>query len=130
MKKIIRLTESDLTRIVREIIKEEENNYPDDVKKLINDMLVIISKNFKGIKRIEGYPRGEGVWEDKNGKEILQYYNRHFIVNDSLYDELLETFKGVNKKDIEIVLGMFFKKRFPNLKHFGVITFGPRFLDQ
>jgi hypothetical protein len=119
MKKIIKLTESDLTRIVKRVINEE-NNYTDTEKKLINDMLVIISKKFKGAKRVEGDPRGEGVWEDKNGDEILQYYNRYFIVTNDLYDELLETFEGLTKKDIKIVLGMFFKKRFPGLSYFGI----------
>lgn len=119
MKRIIKLTESDLTRIIKRVINEE-NDYTDTEKKLINDMLVIISKKFRGAKRVEGYPRGEGVWEDKNGDEILQYYNRYFIVTNDLYDELLETFEGLTIKDIKLVLGMFFKKRFPSLNYFGI----------
>ena len=76
MKKIIKLTESQLTNIIKRVIKEEEeDNGP---KKII---LKYIDKQFKGMKRdYWGWDVGE--------KNVLQYVNNHFIVNEDLRDEI------------------------------------------
>ena len=160
MKRIIKLTESDLTRIVKRILSEETNYFKvfdkegdlvwtgesesgsEEERNLIDklhdsgykmkpmsqeehnnfdfveNVIKHIKSKMKGLKR-ESYERGNSSWFYKNGKEALQYYNRFFIIDGYLYDELLNKF-GLNERELDSIFSKFFDKRFPNLKHVGI----------
>ena len=160
MKKIIRLTESDLTRIVKRVIMEESNYFKvldndgnflwtgesekgsekekELIDKLIDygykmkpmskeefdefdfteNVIKYIKPKLKGLHR-ESLGRGSASWFDKNNKEKLQYYNRYFLVDGKLYDEVQEKF-GLGNRELNLIFSKLFDRRFPNLRHIGV----------
>jgi hypothetical protein len=93
--------------------QEEHNNFD-----FVENVIKHIKSKMKGLKR-ESYERGNSSWFYKNGKEALQYYNRFFIIDGYLYDELLNKF-GLNERELDSIFSKFFDKRFPNLKHVGI----------
>ena len=110
MKKVVRLTESDLVDIINRVIIEQE----EDVDKRISFILNYIDNQFKGMKREKGY--GWVIGE----KNILQYVNNHFIVRDSFVDEIRNLF-GVTRRDVLWLYEKYFKERFPRYRIFGVL---------
>lgn len=110
MKKVVRLTESDLVDIINRVIIEQE----EDVDKRISLILNYIDNQFKGMKREKGY--GWVIGE----KNILQYVNNHFIVRDSFVDEIRNLF-GVTRRDVLWLYEKYFKERFPRYRIFGVL---------
>ena len=69
MKKIIRLTENDLTRIVKRVISEQESNYwEDEVKKFAQE----IAKKLNG-KQISA---SEAKYD---GSTVIGSYNGYFV---------------------------------------------------
>lgn len=119
MKKVIRLSESDLNRIVKKIIKEDEEN--DDEK-----ILSYIKTKMKGLKR-ESYGRGSAGWTNKEGDEVLQYHNRFFIINDSIFEDIIEKF-GISENKLKKIFSYFLGKKFPNLKYYDITSgYFPKF---
>jgi hypothetical protein len=113
MKKVIRLTESDLMGIVKRIIKEDLEN--DDEK-----ILSYIKTKMKGLKR-ETYGRGSAGWTNKEGEEVLQYHNRFFIINHSIFEEIIEEF-GISENKLKKIFSYFLDKKFPNLKYYDITS--------
>jgi len=109
MKKIIKLTESQLTNIIKRVIKEEEEE-DNGTKKII---LKYIDKQFKGMKREQwGWDIGE--------KNVLQYVNNHFIVNEDLRDEIKKVF-GISDREVHQLYKIYLKKRFPKYNMFNIL---------
>jgi hypothetical protein len=81
MKKVIRLTESDLTRIIKRVIKEEENSQEEDVIQqgldLLNSKIPRLRKEKKQSRR--GFDITHYI--DKRGEE----YIRHVDQSSSVY---------------------------------------------
>ena len=101
MKKVVKLTESDLMRIVKRVINEEDGNSKD-----YETLFKYVVNQFKGMKRDRwGWNIGE--------KNVLQYVNNHFIVNEDLRDEIKEVF-GINDNEVHQLYKTYLKKRFPN----------------
>ena len=119
MKKVVKLTDSVLMEIVKKIINENVEN--DD-----EQILSYIKTKMKGLKRVS-YGRGSAGWINKEGEEILQYNNRFFIINDSIFEDIIEKF-GINERRLKKIFFHFLDKRFPNLKYFDVTTgYFPKF---
>jgi hypothetical protein len=109
MKKIIKLTESDLTRIVKRVIKENES----ESGKYLETLLKFVDKQFKGMKRDRwGWDVGE--------KNVLQYVNNHFIVNEDLRDEIKKVF-GISDREVHQLYKIYLKKRFPRYNMFNIL---------
>jgi len=116
MKKVIRLSESDLMRIVKMVIIENEEE----------KILSYIKTKMKGLKR-ESHGRGSASWMNKEGEEVFQYHNRFFIINDSIFDGIMEEY-NISENKLKKIFSEFFDKKFPNLKHFGIeSTYFPQF---
>ena len=69
----------------------------------------------------ESYERGSASWFNKEGKEMLQYHNRFFLVNRNLYNEIQEKF-GTRLRETDLIFSKYFDKKYPNLRHFGVTS--------
>lgn len=85
---------------------------------------IITKKNFfeelfSKIKRKVGYGF---IWWEKEGKEVFQYCNRHFLVDYDFYDEIVEKFK-IGEIEVNNLLLNYFEKKYPNIKPFGVIGY-------
>jgi hypothetical protein len=119
MKKIIKLTESDLTNIIKRVIMEENNDF--NVEEFTEKVIKYILPKLRGLRR-ESYGRGSAGWYDKNDKEILQYYNRFFLVDGDLFSEVQEKFK-LNERELNRIFSKLFTQKFPNLKHIGVSAY-------
>jgi len=113
MKKVIRLTESDLMRIVKRVISEESEN---------NDEKVIeyLKSKLNGLKKYS-YQRGSASWVNKDGEEIYQYHNRHFIIDKKFFKDVNEKF-NLKNNELKDIFSKIFTKKFPNLKHIGIET--------
>ena len=107
MGKIVRLTESELTNVIKEIIKEQEED------RRTKTILQYVNKQFKGMKR-ESYGWNIG------DKHVLQYVNNHFIVRED-YREELENVFGLSGSESNSFYKMYLKKRFPRYNMFGII---------
>ena len=84
MKKIIRLTESDLTRIVRRVIKEQESGgYTQNAKMAIKLIEGGMGSTFGGYKDIQ-----KGVYAIKN-KEDYQNVLKHCMAKNKGYKTIL-----------------------------------------
>ena len=109
MKKIVKLSESDLMRIVKRVIKENESEGSKDLETLLK----FVDKQFKGMKRNRwGWDVGE--------KNVLQYVNNHFIVNEDLRDEIKEVF-GISDREVNQLYKIYLKKRFPRYNMFNIL---------
>jgi|688.fasta_scaffold1702540_1 hypothetical protein len=80
MKKIIKLTESDLIRLVKKVIKEEDGEY------LRGELHALVGKVMKLEKRME--MRGNPDWMveeyEEAEKELKKFLQKHPSMNDYL----------------------------------------------
>jgi len=102
MKKIIRLTESDLTRIVKRVIKENEEGSISEIYKVITDeeienfkinLLELLNKHILGRMNRENYlnhydiQHSYNLWRKKNMSKYTRRPSKRF--DDEIeYDEL------------------------------------------
>jgi hypothetical protein len=90
MKKVIRLTESDLARIVKRIIKENSNMETINVPRKYKYVIMEVGNNptIKQIKDLyRKYTEGGDLWEPAP----LKTYNRE---EDRFYDEVGDSFSS------------------------------------
>ena len=81
MKKVIRLTESDLVRIVKRVVSEQDNEKMDLGLSTFNTVIVpkLINAGFKQKptnNQVISYvhPKGVTFFYDKNGKQYVVYF--------------------------------------------------------
>jgi len=128
MKKIIRLTESDLTRIVKRIIKEENKQ-----EKI--DRLNLFLNKFKdlnptegniGMMSIVGYVDENGEWQFYHSKNVDPYngMGRPIKIRYKGFWEELEKNFGYNDQTIEDILTDWLEDNY-NFKNI-VATSGPK----
>jgi hypothetical protein len=119
MEKVVRLTDSVLMKVIKKIIKEDVEN--DDEK-----ILSYIKTKTKGLKR-ETYGRGSAGWTNKEGEEVFQYHNRFFIINHSIFEDIMEEF-GTSENKVKKIFSHFLDKKFPNLKYYDITSgYFPKF---
>jgi hypothetical protein len=93
MKKIIRLTEADLTKIIERTINEiREDNPYDQLKKFLEDRISFEGYNFKR-KVNNKFTQLYGVFEDEYGHEVENNMKRR--VNNPEEKALIEWLKGL-----------------------------------
>jgi hypothetical protein len=102
MKKIVRLTERDLTRIVKRVIKEnEEGSAFDDIKRWM--------ERYK-LKAMSDFNTDNPSWSQVHHQVTLddrirmrEFFNKKFDLSDeevqNLYSEYLETFPEDKRED-------------------------------
>jgi membrane-anchored protein YejM (alkaline phosphatase superfamily) len=98
---------------LKPISKEEFNDF--DFK---GNVIKYIKSKMGKLNR-ESYERGSASWFNKEGKEMLQYHNRFFLVNRNLYYEVQEKF-GTHREETNSIFSKYFDKKYPNLRHFGI----------
>ena len=101
MKKIIRLTESDLTRIVKRVIRESSNEI-DELDEWIEANIYRISPNSLEEKIKELFGLGDGVstyterLEDNGGKQYGENWNKILITVQNNGDDLFKVWVNSN----------------------------------
>jgi hypothetical protein len=100
---------------MKPISKEEFNDFD------FEGNVIKYIKSKMGKLRRESYERGSASWFNKEGEEMLQYYNRFFLVNRNLYYEVQEKF-GTRRRETDLIFSKYFDKKYPNLRHFGVTS--------
>jgi hypothetical protein len=83
MKKVIRLTESDLTRIIKRVIKEEENSQEEDVIQQGLDLLNSEIPRLKTEKRSGTGGFDTTYYIDKSGKVYIRHADIAMFDNTS-----------------------------------------------
>jgi hypothetical protein len=106
MKKIIRLTENDLIKLVNRVINESNNDG--------DEVVDYIKQKFKGLKR------EDGSWYIK-GEEVLQYVNRFFIVGQSIFDDVKEHF-NLTEREAKKFFMKYLDKKFPKINYIDLET--------
>ena len=117
MKKVIRLTESDLTRIVNRVIKESEFNIPEE----FIDQLTEDEK-----KTIKYIMEGETYWNEREGCDP------EYKIDDIEFDEYDDWYRGVNhgiKRTIKLCFTTICKNQKHNNKTYLCATIDRDTLD-
>lgn len=110
MKKVVRLNESELINIIKQIVNEQDNDRSEKLGELIFNF---IDNQFKGMKR-----RSWG-W-DIQDTTVLEYVNKHFLIDYNLFKSLQSIF-SLTEKEAERYYLMYFRKRFPRYDSWGAL---------
>lgn len=108
MKKIVRLTENDLTRIVRKVLKEEVSYYGVTITPSNNGKghLIFKSKDKKETYKVmvdtmfyDGPVSVKSIWKDKNGViKVLDNTGKKFSVDKTNIMDLIKQFNTNKSK--------------------------------
>ena len=108
MGNIIKLTESELVRIINRVISEEKN---DDIYDFIIDY---ITNQLSGLKKNKS-----GGWSI-DGKHMMNYSNRSFIIDYRYFREIQKTF-NLSESEVGSLYYKVLSDKFPRYKIIQVI---------
>lgn len=110
MKKIIRLTESDLNKIVKRVISEVSGKYTDNVKELMTERSIIIKNKTKDQVRqlLNSLPNGlillniiNCEYADFSGIDVCGFPELEFVnltgTDNNFYEHAVNCFNGDDK---------------------------------